>query len=69
MQKPVTIVREELRRDIINAINEANLPAFVVGDMLEKLLYECRQLEHQQYEQDKANYDAEVKENNPANSL
>lgn len=62
MQKPVTVVREELRLKIINAVNEANLPAFVVGDILEKLLAECRQLERQQYEQDKRNYDASMEE-------
>ena len=62
MNKPVTLIREELKRDIISTINKSDLPAFIVADILEKLLVECRQLEHQQYEQDKLNYEMGMKE-------
>lgn len=59
MQKPITIIREELKNNIVKLINDSNLPAFVVGDVIEKILIECRRLEQQQYEQDKKRYEAQ----------
>lgn len=59
MQKPITIIREELKNNIVELINNSNLPAFIVGDIVEKILFECRKLEQQQYEQDKKNYAAQ----------
>lgn len=59
MNKPVTILREELRQTITDAVNSANLPAFVVADMFERFLTELRQLERQQYAQDLQSYNAE----------
>lgn len=59
MQKPITIIREELRNNIVELINNSNLPAFIVGDVVEKILFECRKLEQQQYEQDKKTYEAQ----------
>lgn len=59
MQKPITIIREELKNNIVELINNSNLPAFIVGDVVEKILFECRKLEQQQYEQDKKTYEAQ----------
>ena len=56
MQKPVTVVREELRQKITSAVNESNLPAFVVADMFDGFLRELRTLERQQYQNDLENY-------------
>ena len=58
MEKPVTIIREELRQSITSAINESNLPAFVVADMFEGFLRELRALERQQYAKDVETYKA-----------
>ena len=52
MNKPVTVVREELRQTIASAVNDANLPAFVVADMFDGFLRELRALEQKQYEAD-----------------
>lgn len=59
MNKPVTIMREELKASIVKAINESNLPAFVAADIIERILGELRQLERQQYEQDLRRYESE----------
>lgn len=56
MQKPVTIIREELRQKITSAVNESNLPAFVVADMFDGFLRELRALERQQYQNDFEKY-------------
>lgn len=64
MDKPVTVIREELRQTIADAVNNANLPAFVVADMFEKFLGELRQLEQRQYAMDFQKYreESEVEE-------
>ena len=59
MTKPVTIIREELRKSITSAVNESNLPAFVVADMFEGFLRELRALERQQFEKDLKAYQEE----------
>ena len=59
MNKPVTIIREELRQSITSAVNESNLPAFVVADMFEGFLRELRALERQQFEKDLKAYQQE----------
>ena len=56
MEKPVTIVREELKNTIRNAVNKSGLPAFVVADMMEAFLTELRILEKRQYDEDLAHY-------------
>lgn len=56
MNKPVTVVREELRQKITSVVNEANLPAFVVADIFDGFLRELRALERQQYQNDLENY-------------
>ena len=60
MNKPVTIIREELRQSITSAVNESNLPAFVVADMFEGFLRELRVLERQQYQKDLASYNTSL---------
>ena len=62
MDKPVTVVREELKETITNAVNGSNLPAFVVADMFEKFLAELKQLERQQYQNDLQSYQQSQKE-------
>ncbi len=62
MDKPVTIIREELRQAITQAVNDSNLPAFVVADMFEKFLAELKQLERQQYQSDLEAYNQSQEE-------
>lgn len=59
MDKPVTVVREELRETVTQAINKSGLPAFVVADMFERFLAELRQIEKQQYEDDLRKYNSQ----------
>lgn len=56
MDKPVTLVREELIEDINKAISKANLPAFAVADLLEHYVADLRMIERQQLEADRKAY-------------
>lgn len=61
MNKPLTIVREDLKNELISSINSSNVPAFIAVDILEKLLTELRQIERQQYESDLKFYNESLK--------
>ena len=58
MEKPITIIREEMRESFANIINSnTNVPAFIIVDILEKLLFELKEIEHTQLENDKRIYE------------
>lgn len=52
MEKPITLKREELIAKVAQAINEAELPAFVVGDIFARLASEVAELHEQQVARD-----------------
>lgn len=56
------ILRErELRENIVQEINNSNLPAFIIKPIFKDMLMQLEQLEAQQYEQAKANKKKENK--------
>ena len=62
MDKPATMLQREFREKIVTAVNESNLPAFVLVPILEQALAEVRTIEEQQYENDKAEYEKSLEE-------
>lgn len=66
--KPVTLVRQEFINDITKLINESSLPAFVIEDILEKILKQVHDLTNIQYEQEKKRYEELISENSENNN-
>jgi len=62
MDKPTTMRHREFKTYLISLINESGLPAFVLVPVMEQALSELKAIEEQQYLEDKANYEAEGKE-------
>lgn len=60
-EKPIELVRQELIDGIVGLINEAQLPAFAVADILRNLLAELERVTAQQYEQAKQAYEEKQK--------
>lgn len=56
MQKPITVAREEFVTAIVDAINGAELPAFVKLDVLNNCVRELSELAKAQYKRDLADY-------------
>lgn len=52
MEKPLTIQRKEMIDKICEAINESNLPAFAIRDVLRAIDAELAELQEKQYQQD-----------------
>lgn len=57
MEKPSTILVHELQEKIVQAVNTAALPPFVVAFVLRQTLAEIEAIERQQYIADKQAYE------------
>lgn len=62
MDKPVTIIREELIESMVGLINESNLPLFVIEPILKELYLEVKNGAQQQLESDKQQYQSFIAE-------
>lgn len=54
--KPITILRDEFIQKMVDLCNNADLPFFVVEDVLKNLLQEIHSASLQQLESDKKRY-------------
>ena len=57
--KPITVARHDYMAAVCKATNESRLPAFVVVDVLEKVLAELRPAMDAELKHDSATYEAE----------
>lgn len=62
MNKPITIVYEDFKQNMINLINTSGLPMFVVEPVLQNCLAEVRTVMQRQYELDKEQYEKSLQE-------
>ena len=58
MDKPLTIRRHELIDKLCNTINEAQMPAFITVDILERILIEMKKLSDVEYANDLKSYES-----------
>lgn len=58
MDKPQSVVFEELKQGIAQMINDSGLPAFMIEPMIRDFLMEIRDVAKSQYEYEKKQYDA-----------
>lgn len=57
MNKPITVVREETKKNLADIINNSGLPAFIIEPILMEFLNETRIAAKRQYELEKAQYE------------
>lgn len=62
MDKPVIVVREEVRLKIAEIINSSHLPAFIIEPILSEFLNETHIAAQNQYEIEKARYEQALKD-------
>lgn len=58
--KPISVVRQEFIEQLIDDVNNCQLPMFVVEPILEDLLKMVRTAAKAQYETEKAQYEAQL---------
>ena len=49
--RPVEVLYEEFKTNLIALVNNSGLPPFIISQVLESVLYEVRNLEKANYEQ------------------
>jgi hypothetical protein len=57
MNKPVSIIREEFKNDLINLINNSGLQLFIVEPIIQEVFMEVRSAAKTQLELDKKRYE------------
>ena len=65
MAKPLTIARQEFTEAIVEDINNAKLPFFVISDILKSALVEVEKMSQVQYKRDKDAWDKAQEEAKP----
>ena len=60
--KPISVVRQEFIEQLIDDVNNCQLPMFVVEPILEDLLKMVKAAAQEQYKTEKAQYEAQLKE-------
>lgn len=60
--KPITIVRDEFIKNMVNLCNDSGLPFFIIEDVLKSLMQEIHSASLQQLEEDKQHYEASLKQ-------
>lgn len=63
MNRPITVIYEDFKRDLADLINSSGLPAFVVEFVLQSYLNEAKAVAKKQYESDKALYESSLESN------
>ena len=56
MDKPITVARQDFMESIIDLINTAQLPAFIIKGCIEEILPTLNQLAQDQYQADLKKY-------------
>lgn len=67
MNKPITVVYEELKQELANLINNSGLPAFMIESILQSYLYETKMIVQRQYLLDKDRYEKSLLDSNKEN--
>lgn len=57
MQKPITVARQEFIETVANAVNNSDLPAFLVIDVLRMFLSQLKPQEEQQFQRDLSDWE------------
>ena len=58
--KPISVVRQEFIEQLIDDVNNCQLPMFVIEPILEDLLKMVRTAAQEQYKTEKAQYEAQL---------
>lgn len=61
MNKPITLLYEDFKKELTNLINHSGLPAFIVETVLQNYLAETKIIVKKQYESDTKRYEEYLK--------
>lgn len=60
--KPISVVRQEFIEQLVNDVNNCQLPLFVIEPILQDMLNMVKSAAKAQYEAEKTQYEAQLKE-------
>ena len=62
MDKPLSLIIEETRQAIADAVNNSHLPPTLLAYIVKDVYTELRQVEAEQYKRDKVSYEISLKD-------
>lgn len=62
IMKPISVVRQEFIEQLVNDVNNCQLPLFVIEPILQDMLNMVKDAAQKQYEVEKAQYEAQLKD-------
>ena len=62
INKPISVVRQEFIEQLIDTVNNCQLPMFVIEPILQDLLSQVKVSVKKQYEAEKAQYEMQLNE-------
>ncbi len=63
MNKPIELVVHEFNQSLIKLVNESNLPAFIIAQSLQGVLFEVNKVAEDNLQKAKEQYESEVTDN------
>ena len=61
-QKPITMIMDEFKASFVDLLNNANMPAWLILQILSPFMDQLRQLDEQQKAEERVNYERELEE-------
>lgn len=59
--KPITVAREDFRKELLNLCNNSGLPLFCIEDLLKDFIQQVQIASVEQYKKDKEDYEKLIK--------
>lgn len=63
MNKPIELAVHEFNQSLIKLVNESNLPAFIISQSLQGVMYEVNKIAEDNLQKAKEQYESEVTDN------
>ena len=63
MTKPIELAVHEFNQSLIKLVNESNLPAFIIAQSLQGVMYEVNKIAEDNLQKAKEQYESEVTDN------
>jgi len=68
LTKPMSVIRQEFIEQLVNDVNNCQLPLFVIEPILQNVLDAVKSAAQKQYEVEKAQYEQQLSKQNEASS-
>lgn len=63
INKPITLIIEDFKKDLVDQINNSNLPIFIIESIVKDVYFEIKEVSKNKTEQDRVAYESSLGNN------